>query len=93
MLELDDSTIRQQAGAGALKGRRTERGWVFSIRDVSDYIVSGRWHGTRSVRPWTAEEINELLATGSCRSRTRNAIKVMKWRLKHAANQNHSTPL
>src|SRR5690554_4909416 len=93
MLGLDDSTIRQQAGAGVLKGRRTERGWVFGIRDVSDYIADGRWRGARSVRPWTAEEINELLATGTCRSRTRNAIKIMKWRLKHAADQNHSTPL
>lgn len=93
ILGLDESTIRHQAGSGALKGRRTERGWVFGIRDVSDYIANGHWHGTRSVRRWTPEEINELLATGSCRSRTRNAIKVMKWRLKHAADQNHSTPL
>lgn len=86
ILGLDHSTIREQARAGRMNGKQTNGVWRFSIRDLSDYIAGGHWHGTRLVRPWTKDDIEELLATGACRGRTEAAIKTMKNRLKKHCN-------
>lgn len=89
VLGLDDSTIRQQAGSGAIKGRRSRNGWRFSIRDLADYILAGKWRGSVSVARWTESEIVELMTTGACASRSKNAAKLMKWRMKNATDPNH----
>ena len=90
ILSLDTSTLREQARKGVIRGRKTAAGWVFGVRDISDYIAGGHWHGTRSVKPWSQDDIKELLETGQCRGRTKAACKTMRTRLKNGTNQNHS---
>jgi hypothetical protein len=94
ILGRDEATIRQQARAGALNGRRTESGWLFGIRDLSDYIASGRWRATAvNIKRWSAEELRTLRDTGTCPGRSAMAIKLKKNRMKHAGNQDHRAAL
>ncbi|TCP06605.1 helix-turn-helix domain-containing protein [Caldimonas thermodepolymerans] len=94
VLGRDTSTVRQQAIAGVLRGRRTERGWTFSIRDLSNYIAAGKWRGSAAVRRWTSAELEQLAATGTCPGRSRNGVKLKKYRLrKHGSTQDHRQAL